>query len=392
MNRDIRIYFLFIGLPAFLITAAGLMPLIFGARGLPDALRSADAGLQAERYERNVKSRMATRLKSYRKDGRADYVWSASELPWGTNVSPRVRYGVFRPTADTAIGWARVDDGTVIGFDTAPFRLEDRTTPYLIILGAVMVSLLFFALFAGGWLLARAARRARDDLAMKNSFLDVVSHELNTPLGSIVPLSAALASDGIRDEARRREALSVISRESARMARMISELLTAVRLRNGKLAFARERFDVREAVEHAAALARIRHPDSAIMTDRGGRLFALADRDKTEQMVANLIDNACRHAGDGDVEVRCAEGAGGMVRVEVADRGAGMPDSERSRVFERFYQASPGVAGGGLGLGLNIVAGFAEGMGGSAGSEPREGGGSVFYFDLPGCGHEGEVA
>ena len=389
MDRDIRTYFLFIGLPASIITAAGLLTLVFGVSGLSEEVRSSALDMQIERYERNVKSRMATRLKSYMKDGKADHVWRGATLPWGTNVPPRVKYGVYCPTGGTAIGWARVDGDTVIGCDMPPFKPEDRTTLYLIILGTVMVTLLFFTLFAGGWLLARAAKRARDDLETKNSFLDLMSHELNTPLGSIVPLSAALAAGGIRDEARRREALSVISRESARMARMVAELLTAVRLKNGKLGFARERFDLREVAEHAVSMARIRYPDIAIMTDRGSPLFAFADKDKTEQMVANLIDNACKYAGDGDIEVRCRE-AGGRVRAEVADRGAGMPEAEMKRVFERFYQASPDGSGNGLGLGLNIVAGFAAGMGGAAGAEPREGGGCVFYVELPGCGSAGE--
>ena len=74
MDRDIRTYFLFIGLPAVLITAAGLLALIFGVRGMAAEMKSSDLSWQQERFEKNVKSRMATRLKSYCKEGKADYV------------------------------------------------------------------------------------------------------------------------------------------------------------------------------------------------------------------------------------------------------------------------------------------------------------------------------
>ena len=67
MDRDIRTYFLFIGLPALLITAAGLFALVFGVRGIASEMRHFDAEMQLERYERNIKSRMATKLRKYLK-------------------------------------------------------------------------------------------------------------------------------------------------------------------------------------------------------------------------------------------------------------------------------------------------------------------------------------
>ena len=82
MDRDIRTYFLFIGLPALLITAAGLFALVFGVRGITSEMRHFDAEMQLERYERNIKSRMATKLRKYLKNGEADYVWDVGSLPW----------------------------------------------------------------------------------------------------------------------------------------------------------------------------------------------------------------------------------------------------------------------------------------------------------------------
>ena len=385
MDRDIRTYFLFIGLPAVLIAAAGLLTLIFGVSGITSEMEFFDRESQFERYEQRMKNRMTRRLKAYNKTGKADFVWKEKALPWGTNMPPRQKYGLHTGDDGKTVGWARVDDDTVIGSRLPSFRMEDRTELYLFLIGAVMVVLLFLVLSAGGVMLARAARRARADLEVKNSFLDVISHELNTPLGSIVPLSSALASGRIRDVNRQREAIAAISRESARMARMIDELLTVVRLRNGKLLFAREKVDLRTVAADAASLVCVRHPDRAIMVEEGEGVCALADPDKMEQVLVNLIENACRYASDDAVTVTCFV-EGGSACVEVSDRGPGFTEEDRRRIFERFYQVSPDAPESGLGLGLNIVSGFVGGMGGAVDVRPREGGGSVFSVKLPSCG------
>ena len=392
MDRDIRTYFLFIGLPAVLITAAGLAALLFGVSGIATEVKVLDVEKQHDRYEQRIKNRMASRLKTYRETSVADYVWKMDSLPWGTNIPAR-KYGVYSPTNGVAIGWARLDDDTVIGCNMPPFSPEDRAPFYLIVVGATMVALLFFILFTGGVLLARAAKRAREDLEVKNTFLDIVSHELNTPLGSIVPLSSALALGRIKDESRRAEAIATISHESERMARMIAELLTVVRLRNGKLSFDSKRIELREVAERAVSLVRVRHPDCVIQVVDGSPVFAFADADKTEQVIVNLVENACRYAGEDTVEVSCSCGPDGSACVEVADRGPGFSEEERKRIFERFYQTSPEEGSGGLGLGLNIVSGFVSGMGGTVSVRAREGGGSVFSVKLPLCGEgtEGEV-
>ena len=113
----------------------------------------------------------------------------------------------------------------------------------------------------------------------------------------------------------------------------------------------------------------------------------MADRDKTEQVVINLIENACRYAGDETIEVGYQADGRRRVQITVADRGAGIPETERSRLFERFYQMAPDDpenGGCGLGLGLNIVAGSVRGMGGMVAVSERPGGGSVFTVELPG--------
>ena len=383
MRRDVGRYLIFIVLPAVALTAAGLFTLVCGVGGLAaemDQSRSEKGRRGA--YVKQIRSAMASRAKRFRNGGGADYVWPKGSEPWGVGgAEKRNKYGYFVAENGASIGWARLDDGRVIGYDMEPFRYEDRRSLYAI--GTVMVAMLFLVLAVGGWMLLRSAMRSRRELEVKDSFLDLVSHELNTPLGSIVPLSAALADGGIRDEARRKEALDAIRRESARMARMIDELLTAVRIRNGRISYARESFDLREVAQSAAGLARMRYPEIAIRVDGGAPVMALADRDRTEQVAINLIENACRHAGGDEVEVACGCAPEGCVRMEVRDRGEGMTEEQRRHAFDRFYQADP-ESEQGLGLGLNIVAGFVKGMGGAVSVAARDGGGSVFAVALPG--------
>ena len=391
MDRDIRTYFLFIGLSAVLITAAGLLLLVFGTRGMTEEMKRTRHEVQFERYDSNLRSRLLRRVKAYAKDGKADYRWDKGLAPIGTNASPRVKYGWFPSTNGTVIDWARLGDGSVIGYNVPPFKYRDNLTLYLFGLSAVLVILFCIILFSNSWRLVNTARRAREDLEVKETFLDMVSHELNTPLASIVPLASALAEGSIKEKRHQAEALETVRRESVRMARMIEELLTMVRLRNGKLTFARAPFELGEVVTSAVGLMRRRYPDCALSVSGESPVRACADRDKVEQVVINLVENACKYAGDETIEVSFHPAADGQVEVTVMDRGPGLPPGPREKLFERFYQGTDETAPlRGLGLGLAIVAGFVRGMGGAVEALDRAGGGSVFRVTLPGGEASGE--
>ena len=380
-----------IGLSAVLLTAAGLLLLVFGSSGLTDEMKRARREVQFERYESNLKSSLRRRVKAYEKDGKADYRWDKGLAPIGTNISLRVKSGVIPSTNGTVIGWARLGDGSVIGYNVPPFKYRDNLMLYLFGLGAVVMILIFILLFSNSWRLVGTVRRAREDLEIKETFLDMVSHELNTPLASLVPLTSALAEGGIKETRHQAEALETVRRESVRMARMIDELLTMVRLRNGKLTFARAPVELGEVVASAVRLMRRRYPDCALSVSGESPVMACADRDKVEQIVINLVENACKYAGEATIEVTFRSVADGQVAVVVADRGSGLPPGSRERLFERFYQGTDETAPRrGLGLGLAIVSGFVRGMGGTVEALDRAGGGSVFRETLPGGEASGE--
>lgn len=381
MKGELKNFSVFIALPAVVLAVSFFAMLFFGTGGFSRELKSASVEDQLERYERNVKDRMARRARAYLRNGKCDYVWQARQVPWGTNVPERVKYGCYTAPDGSATGWARIGDDKVIGFDVEPFRAEEPFRIWAFGIGAVLMLALFLLLSYKGFMLASAAKRTREELEMKNSFLDVVSHELNTPLASIVPLSSALARGSIKDPVRIAHAQETVSRESARMARMIGALLEAVRLRNGRLMFVREPFDLREAAGDAADVVRTYHPGRKITVSAPGRIMAVGDFDKTVQIAVNFLDNACKYGGDGEIAVDCRASIGNRATLSVLDRGQGLPESELRNVFRRFHRSENAV-GGGLGLGLNVAEGLAAGMGGRVYAENRKGGGCTFTLEL----------
>lgn len=380
MKGELKTFLVFVALPAIALTATGFSMLVFSSGGFASELKSASLEEQIERYERNVKDRMARKLHAYRRNGRCDYQWEEAQVPWGTNVSKRIKYGCFTGHDGKTVGWARVGDGKVIGYDVESFKAEEPFRLWAFGAGASVLLMLFLVLSFKGFKLALAAKRAREELEMKNSFLDVVSHELNTPLASIVPLASALARGSIKDAGRIAHAQETISREASRMARMIGSLLDAVRLRNGKLMFKREMFDLSEVSLNAAEMVRSYHSSHRIEVVPASGIMATGDADKAIQIIVNFLDNACKYGGDGEIKVECRSSCG-RAEVSVFDRGPGIPEDELRSVFKKFYRVD-GAHGGGLGLGLNVAEALASGMGGRVFAANRKDGGCVFTLTL----------
>lgn len=114
-------------------------------------------------------------------------------------------------------------------------------------------------------------------------------------------------------------------------------------------------------------------------------LRVLADRSALEQVLENLLVNACKYSPEGSVIVVTAEAQGDQVRLEVLDDGPGVPEALRGRLFERFFRVDPGRSRdmGGTGLGLAIVKHLVEAMGGRVGMVGRAPRGSAFWVTLP---------
>jgi len=232
----------------------------------------------------------------------------------------------------------------------------------------------------------QAAQRIKDD------FLSIVSHELRTPLTSIQGYSQLLEGRLRADrdgESKEMAHLRVIRSQVGRMRRLVDDLLDVSRIdRLGAVSIETTDFDLAEEVRGAVARISREHRDRDIEVDAPESLGVHADRDRLDQVLSNLLENAVKYSPDGGPITVTAEGRRGEVEVRVADTGLGIPAEHRENVFERFYQAD-GEAGrrrfGGLGLGLYISRAIIDAHGGRIWSAPNveAGRGSIFGFRIP---------
>jgi PAS domain S-box-containing protein len=228
-----------------------------------------------------------------------------------------------------------------------------------------------------------ATRRLRALDELKNTFLDAVSHELRTPLASVIGI--ALTLQRARASLAPGDADDLVDRlvySAAKLDQLLSDLLDLDRLSRGIVAPKLRRTDL------AALVAAVAEEWEAQSGRRLGLhldpVVARVDPAKVERIVENLLSNAARHTTQATpVWVRLAR-HGGDVLVAVDDAGGGVPSELRTALFEPFRQGPnvPGYAPG-VGIGLSLVARFAELHGGRAWVEDRPGGGSSFRVLLP---------
>jgi PAS domain S-box-containing protein len=222
----------------------------------------------------------------------------------------------------------------------------------------------------------------------QSDFIATVSHELRTPMTAVLGAAKTLLrEDIVISPERRHQLLEMIGAQGTRLTQITEEVLLASRLDRGDLPIDRERVDLGEVVRAAVAAMREQLPESiALIASTGGNgTAAVGDRDRIEQVLVNLIDNAIKYSPDGGQVTVSAEPLRTVVRVEVEDEGIGIPLSEQRSIFEKFYRADPQQkeVPGGTGLGLYICRELVRRMGGSIGVRSRPGEGSAFFFELP---------
>jgi two-component system sensor histidine kinase KdpD len=222
------------------------------------------------------------------------------------------------------------------------------------------------------------ALRQADQL--KNAVLASVSHDLRTPLTTIKALAHDIRIDGD-------ERAVTIEEEADRLNRFVADLLDLSRLAGGALAL---RLEINAAEDLiGAALQRVSgtlggHTVNVSLDPAVSMLLGRFDFAQSLRALVNLIENALKYApADTTIDLTVRR-AGDALEFMVADRGPGVPEPDRERIFESFYRpAGAAPDAGGAGLGLSIARGLAEAQGGSVRYEPRDSGGSVFVLSLP---------
>jgi len=232
---------------------------------------------------------------------------------------------------------------------------------------------------------AKAAALAEAD-ELRTALLQAVSHDLRTPLAGIKASASSLRQGDITwsdDDVQ--EFLRTIEDETDRLTDLVSNLLDMSRIQAGAVRPAAREVGIDEVVP--AALAGLGERGRSVAVDVPETLPPVrTDPAMLERIVANLVDNALAHGArnpgdDGGVRVE-AGAVGGHVLVRVVDRGPGIAEAQRERVFEPFQRMSDATSGAGVGLGLAVARGFARAMGGDLTIEDTPGGGTTMVVEL----------
>lgn len=233
--------------------------------------------------------------------------------------------------------------------------------------------------------------------AIKSEFISTVSHELRTPLTAIRGALGLLASGAPGTSSSASDLLTIAHRNSERLSRIVNDILDIERLEAGQLEFRFQKVDLPGLLESAV------ETNQPLAAEAGARLelapgvprvLIRVDAGRIQQVLTNLLANGLKHSPAGSTVSLSAALSGRHVRISVRDRGPGIPEEFRARIYQRFAQAdaTDQRRRGGTGLGLAISKGIVERHGGALGYETAPGWGTAFHVDLPRLLETGQMA
>jgi signal transduction histidine kinase len=282
--------------------------------------------------------------------------------------------GIMLPEWSVKIGWSRGDE-----------VVSGRVSR--VVIGAGSLLLLCAGWFAISFmLLAKAAYHAQKESMEKTTFVDNVSHELKTPLTSIMLYTEMLQGGSLKTDIEKVRAFDVISSECSRLLRMVENLLDFSRLEKKRRKFRIEKIEVVGFISETVDMVKERFEDNGISFDVGSEIYAWGEPDAVRQILLNILDNAAKYASVyGSVEVDVLK-IGERVEISVKDHGPGISRNSLKHVFKRFWREDDSLTSeiSGNGLGLSIAHHLANGMGGNLRVVSEEGHGCIFTLELKG--------
>jgi signal transduction histidine kinase/tetratricopeptide (TPR) repeat protein len=240
----------------------------------------------------------------------------------------------------------------------------------------------------GVLLVARTVGHEMELLKVKSDFVSSVSHEFKTPLTSIKALTERLLEGKVRHPKKMKEYFSVISQDAERLSRLVTNLLDFSRIEDGRQEYEPVKTNVAEWLGELVSDFRSEPRDRQVsvhshIPDDLPDLYL--DRVAMAQAVVNLLDNAVKFSPGATQVDLIAEKTESLVLIKVRDYGIGIPEDQRAKIFEKFYQGKTahGQPSRGTGLGLTLVKHAVEGHGGTISVESTVSRGSTFTLSLP---------
>lgn len=290
-----------------------------------------------------------------------------------------------RPFVSTEIG-ETLPHWEVAVYLLNPAKLNQSARTVRLTLG-LLVGVLVLAIGLGSALIVADLRRQLALAKQKTDFVSNVSHELKTPLTSIRMFSELLAEGRVTGPEKQRQFLQIITAETARLTRLINNVLDFARMERGEKKYQFAPCDLAELARETAETVRPLLEKSGFKLTVGSlpaTINVRGDRDALAQVLVNLLSNAEKYSRDRkEIDIQMSGGA--MAEVRVLDRGPGVPRGCEEKIFGQFFRADDSLASGiqGSGLGLALARQIARTHGGDVTYEPREGGGSCFVLRVP---------
>jgi PAS domain S-box-containing protein len=334
---------------------------------LPDGILQLDADRRIE-YA-NAAAASITRFKPQELAGRR-----AAELLeprgrdghplWMDGWHPSVRLRNVRAIPEQEVTLTRADGTDVVTLIAGTYQRDEAGQ----LTGCVLV-------------LREAGRRSHQASGIE--IVSTVSHELRSPLTSVKGYTSLLLNrwDRLSDD-QKRMMLAQVNHDADRVTRLITELLDISRLETGRLVLRRQMVDLPKLTGQVLEKVHMEYPEleaSVRFPDGFPRLYA--DSDKVEQVLTNLVENACKYASPTGIEI-VGTADEGEVALSVSDVGEGIPEADLPKVFTKFFRRDLGKPTG-SGLGLWISRGLVEAHGGRLVATSIQGQGSSFRFTLP---------
>ena len=300
------------------------------------------------------------------RDGRVRFWNAAAAAITGVRESEAVG----RRPAEVVRAWEELTRLAELADAATPERARPVTVPIETASGDRWVAVTGVAFDEG---VVYALRDVSDEQALeraRSDFVATASHELRTPLAAVYGAARTLRRTDIEIPAEQHDRfLEIIVSETERLTAIVSQILLAGQLEEGRVDVATSATDLRRS-SRARSTRRVCARPSQVelrLEQNGARAVALADEDKLRQVLVNLLDNAIKYSPDGGEVVVELAGGQGRVRLTVRDSGLGIPPGEQERIFEKFYRLDPALTRGvgGSGLGLFISRELVSRMGGS---------------------------
>ncbi|MFN2470456.1 MAG: sensor histidine kinase [Gaiellaceae bacterium] len=355
------------------VSAAALLLVAFFSYGFAPLIARNRTALRQRAQAARVLSQLADGVCEVDRSGRVTFWNPAATAITGLHADDVVG----RPAGEAVPGWeafpVAARPGVQEQADAIPVEIGDRELWLSVSAVAADESVVYA-------FRDLTAKRRLDE--MRDELVATMSHELRTPLAAVYGAAMTLRA-GAADEKLRERLVDVVVDHAERLARVVDQVLLASELAERRVGTREEVIDVSEAV--AATLAELRAPpDGTVVWRADGPLPALGDAVCVRQILGNLLDNALKYSPSrGTVTITASAGDEG-VRIDVCDEGAGVPESERELVFEKFYRLDPQMRSGvgGTGLGLYIARELALRMGGRLELQSAPGAGSTFRLTL----------